>query len=254
MSQKHSSKITILECILIFIAVCFPSVAQKNYKNIPEKVIVLTFDDAIATQYSIVRPLLKKYGFGATFFICEFPPDFNDKTKYMSWEQIAELNKEGFEIGNHTQTHTSVKAYGDEMEKKFTADIDSIEQKCEKYGIPKPINFAYPGCITDSAAAEVLKKKGYVWARTCENKTWNPADCDPMLIPGFSTNGEDSAKIFNFIRQAKKGEIIVLLFHGVPDNVHPWVNLKLELFEAYMKYLYDNNYKVIALRDVLKWK
>jgi peptidoglycan/xylan/chitin deacetylase (PgdA/CDA1 family) len=253
MLKFYHSKILIFG-IYIYITACSPLFAQKNYQKIPEKVAVLTFDDAIATQFNIVRPMLKKYGFGATFFVCEFPPDFNDKTKYMSWEQMAELNKDGFEIGNHTQTHTSVKAYGDDMEKKFTADIDSIEQKCEKYGIPKPTNFAYPGCVTDSLASVILKKKGYIWARTCENKTWNPNDCDPMLIPGFSTAGDDTAKVLDFIRQAKKGEIIVLLFHGVPDNVHPWVNLAPELLETYFKYLYNNGYTCVSLRDVLKWK
>ncbi|MDR3627442.1 MAG: polysaccharide deacetylase family protein [Ignavibacteriaceae bacterium] len=252
----HKCPFKILSLIFLFVynGAVIPSFAQGNYKNIPEKVVVLTFDDAIATQYTNVRPLLKKYGFGATFFICEFPPDFSDKTKYMSWEQIAELNKDGFEIANHTQSHSSVKGYGVDMEKKFTADLDSIELKCEKYGIPKPVNFAYPGCVTDSVAAEILIKKGYVWARTCNEKTWNPAADNPMLIPGFPCQGEDTAKIFNYIRQAKKGEVVVLLFHGVPDNVHPWVNLKPELLELFFRYLHDNGYTVVALRDVLKWK
>lgn len=38
---------------------------------IPDKLVVLTFDDSKASHYTVVRPLLKKYGFGATFFITE---------------------------------------------------------------------------------------------------------------------------------------------------------------------------------------
>ena len=40
---------------------------------LPEKVVVLTFDDAVISQYTYVAKLLKDYGFGATFFVCEFP-------------------------------------------------------------------------------------------------------------------------------------------------------------------------------------
>src|SRR5262245_41933499 len=65
---------------------------------IPDKLVVLTFDDAKASHYTVVRPLLKRYGFGATFFISEgfsFP---SNKTDYLTWEQIARLHQDGFEI------------------------------------------------------------------------------------------------------------------------------------------------------------
>ena len=38
---------------------------------IPDRLVVLTFDDASKSHYTIARPLLKKYGFGATFFVTE---------------------------------------------------------------------------------------------------------------------------------------------------------------------------------------
>jgi peptidoglycan/xylan/chitin deacetylase (PgdA/CDA1 family) len=45
--------------------------SQILKKQIPDKLIVFTFDDATESQYSVVAPLLKQYGFGATFFVCE---------------------------------------------------------------------------------------------------------------------------------------------------------------------------------------
>ena len=41
----------------------------------------------------------------------------------------------------------------------------------------------------------------------------------------------------------------ILVFHGVPDLVHPWVNLKFALFREYMKYLKDSGCRVCSLRD-----
>src|SRR5437899_1133728 len=105
---------------------------------IPDKLVVLTFDDASASHATLVAPLLKQYGFPATFFVCEFPPDFEDKTKYMSWEQIAALAKDGFEIASHTHTHTHV----DKMKpEQFVAELEYIEQRCTALGIARPTTF-----------------------------------------------------------------------------------------------------------------
>src|SRR6266481_7915274 len=99
---------TILLCILGVIGLA-PARIQA-LEAVPDKLVVLTFDDSVASHYSVVRPILKRYGFTATFFITEgfsFP---TNKQDYMTWEQIAELHRDGFEIGNHTRDHLSVDA------------------------------------------------------------------------------------------------------------------------------------------------
>ena len=55
------------------------------------------------------------------------------------------------------------------------------------------------------------------------------------------------------VSQARHGKIAVLQFHGVPDTAHDWVNTPKEQFEAYMKYLADNEFTVIALRDLAQY-
>ena len=53
--------------------------------------VVLTFDDAVSNHATFVAPLLRSPGFQATFFLCEFPPDFAvNKRQYMTWEQIRD--------------------------------------------------------------------------------------------------------------------------------------------------------------------
>src|SRR5215831_12625869 len=97
---------------------------------IPDKLVVLTFDDSVASQYKVVLPLLKKYGFGATFFITEgfsFP---TNKTDYMTWEQIAELHREGFEIGNHTRDHAGVNQLSPGA---LRQQLEAINQRCAEH-------------------------------------------------------------------------------------------------------------------------
>ena len=47
--------------------------------------------------------------------------------------------------------------------------------------------------------------------------------------------------------------IAILTFHGVPDIEHPWVHTEPAQFEAYMAYLAENGYRVIALRDLVDY-
>jgi peptidoglycan/xylan/chitin deacetylase (PgdA/CDA1 family) len=219
-------------------------------KPVPDKVVVLTFDDGVVSHATFVAPLLKKYGFGGTFFVCEFPPDFHDKTKYMTWEQIQQLDRSGFEVANHTKNHTHVT----KMDKaQFVEELAYIENKSAELQISKPVTFAYPGYSTSPSAIETLKEKGYLFARAGGSRPYGPNTDHPYLIPSYSTTGDDKQRVINALQQAKDGKIVVLTVHGVPDTAHDWVSTPPELFEAYLKYLKENNYRVIALRDLSKY-
>lgn len=111
------------------------SEAQILKKPIPNKTVVLTFDDAPASHYSHVAPLLKEKGFGATFFVCEFPPNHTDSTKYMNWRQMQALDRMGFEVANHTHTHAPV---GKLPEEKIRWEMEYIENKMDslKWNLP----------------------------------------------------------------------------------------------------------------------
>src|SRR5213593_1486665 len=93
-----------------FLASDLGTVRTQALERLPDKLVVLTFDDSVASHYSVVRPILKRYGFGATFFITEGFSFRTNKQDYMTWEQIKELHEDRFEIGNHTRDHLGVSA------------------------------------------------------------------------------------------------------------------------------------------------
>ena len=93
-----------LLAVLLYVLVALTAAAAP----VPDKVVVLTFDDSSASHHAVARPLLKRLGFGATFFITEGFTFRTNKRDYMTWEQIAELHRDGFEIGNHTRDHLSL--------------------------------------------------------------------------------------------------------------------------------------------------
>ncbi len=236
----------VLKIVLLLIVPVFCN-SQILKKEIEDKIVVFTFDDATASQYSVVAPLLKQYGFGATFFICEFQPNFSDSSKYMNWRQIKELDKMGFELANHTRTHPNVASINKE---EFLTELNYIENKFDSLAIKKPASFAYPGYGISTSAIKTLQEKGYKFSRAGGSRAYNPLIDNPLLIPSWAMNAENKEEIMQAFDKAKGGEVVVLTIHGVPDVEHPWVNTPPELFKEYLEYLSDNSFKVISLREL----
>lgn len=235
--------------IVFLLSLCLPLTCQSQIlkKPIPDNLVVLTFDDAPASHYSIVAPLLKEHGFNATFYVCEFPPNFADSSKYMNWRQIQALDRMGFDVANHTRTHAHV----DNLNKEeIKAQLGYIENKCEALGIPKPSSFAYPAYDISEACFEVLAEKGYDFARAGGKRAYNPEKDHPYLIPSWATNEDNKDEIMTALKEAKDGKIVVLTVHGVPDVEHPWVNTPPALFGEYLDYLSTYDYKVISMKDL----
>jgi peptidoglycan/xylan/chitin deacetylase (PgdA/CDA1 family) len=229
---------------------------------IPDRLVVLTFDDSSKSHYSVARPLLKKYKFGATFFITEgfdFPTNPKD---YMTWDEIAQLHKDGFEIGNHTRDHRAVT---EKTLAELPAQLRGINVQCKKYGIPIPTSFAYPGNAVAKGALVILRENGFTLARRGgapefsyekgRGFAYEPGLDHALLVPSAG-DARPTWTLDDFkaaVTQAKQGKIAVLQFHGVPDTAHAWVNTRQEQFESYMKYLADNQYTVISMRDLAKF-
>ncbi len=231
-------------------------------KAIPDRLAVLTFDDSAKSHYTVVRPLLKEYEFGATFFITEGFDFKENKKDYMTWEQIRELHEDGFEIGNHTRDHLGIT----EMTVgQLPQQLDGISQQCKMHGIPVPVTFAWPGNALTPAAFDTLKNRGILFARRGgapeypydegRGFAFEPGQDHPLLIPSAG-DARPKWTLPDFIRavqQARDGRIAVLQFHGVPDTAHDWVSSNQQNFEAYMKYLKLEDYRVIALRDLQEY-
>jgi len=236
--------------LLIIMVTAHPGFSKIVKKPIPERMVVLTFDDATASQYSVVAPLLKEYGFGATFFICEFPPNFADTSKYMNWRQIRELDRMGFEIANHTQSHPAIAKLTDD---KIIAQLQYIERKCDSMNIKRPVTFAYPGYSLSLPAIKILQERGYQFSRAGGSRPYDPQTDHPLLIPSWAMNSTNKPLIMDALKEAHDGKIVVLTIHGVPDVEHPWVNTTPELFKEYLQYLKENHFTVIALRDLAQY-
>ncbi len=236
--------------------------APAALEPIPDKLVVLTFDDSSRSHVTVAAPLLKKHGFGATFFVTEGFDFATNKRDYMTWDEIAQLHGDGFEVGNHTRDHRAPSA----RDPKGTIEqIEAINARCLAHGIPRTVTFAYPGNALDKDILPLLRERGIKFARRGGSPeytydkgrgfAYEPGLDHPLLIPsaGDARPGWTLDDFKQAVSQARGGKIAVIQLHGVPDTAHSWVNTPTPLFESYVKYLADNGYRVIALRDLARY-
>jgi peptidoglycan/xylan/chitin deacetylase (PgdA/CDA1 family) len=244
------------------VAMALAAVTAAALEPIPDKLVVLTFDDASKSHYTVARPLLKKHGFGATFFVTEGFDFLTNKRDYMTWGEIKQLHQDGFEIGNHTRDHKAATAKG---LKDYAEQLRAISARCKEHGIPAPTSFAYPGNAIHPGILPILKDSGIAFARRGgapeypykegRGFAYEPGLDHPLLIPsaGDARPGWTLDDLKRAVALARHGRIAVLQFHGVPDTAHDWVSTSAKQFEKYLRYLADEGCKVIAMRDLAKY-
>lgn len=236
--------------------------AIRSAEAIPPKTVVLTFDDAVRSHLTVVAPLLKEYGFGATFFISH--AWMEDQEYFMTWEDVAELHKMGFEIGNHTWTHASFDT--PRTAARLAGEIALVEYELKRVGVPKPITFGWTGNKFGPEAVAVLEKAGFRLARRGMQPEaayaslqlgplFEPQRHHALLIPSAGDAYPDWTldQFKKVVDRAEAGKAAIVQFHGVPDVKHPWVHTPEERFREYMDYLKQGGFHVIAMRDLLPY-
>ena len=250
-------------CLLMFLLLAFlhPLAIGATTAPVPDKLVVLTFDDAVKSHRTFVAPLLKELGFGATFFVTH--AWMNDPTNFMTWEEIGEIHEMGFEIGNHSWTHSDFSQ--PRTAARLTGELYLVDSALAqtKAKVPRPLSFAYCGNTFGPEAVQKITNLGYKFARRGEmpearygtleiGATYDPKRHHPLLIPttGDAYPSWSLEHLKEVLARATNGQIVVLQFHGVPDVAHPWVHTPPERFREYMAYLKENKFRCVAMRDL----
>jgi peptidoglycan/xylan/chitin deacetylase (PgdA/CDA1 family) len=126
---------------------------------LPSKPVILSFDDGWRSQYTEALPILKKYGFIATFFLY---PNVIEHENYMTWDEVRALRDAGMEIGSHSKSHQYMtKQTPEEQLLEVERSKEILE---EKLGV-EVATFAYPFGLSDASLQAMLQDTGYTTAR-----------------------------------------------------------------------------------------
>ncbi|MEI8383135.1 MAG: autotransporter-associated beta strand repeat-containing protein [Planctomycetota bacterium] len=220
-----------------------PEARDILLKPIPDKLVVLTFDDAPASHATVVTPILSGLGFGGSFYVCDFDSFRTRKDWYMTYRQMKAMADAGFEIGNHTLGH------GGGLENYLR-----MEDQLISHHVPKPTTVCWPVYHAAPSIYQDLFTHGYTFGRGGHERPYRPTVDNPFDVPSFTIRDGVTVEAFaRKARLARQGMVVVFCFHGVPDMEHPGVSLEPETFKQMMQYLKDNDYHCIALRDMAKY-
>ncbi len=129
-------------------------------KPLPEKPLILSFDDGYLDAYTGGLPILQQFKVPATFYIIT---DFLDKPNYMSTEQVKALDAAGMEIASHTLDHKSLDKLGEADQRREMAESKAQLESL----LGKPVvHFCYPSGRYDQTSIALAKELGYRTATT----------------------------------------------------------------------------------------
>ena len=164
----------------------------KEGVPLPDKAVILTFDDGYYNNYHYAHPLLEQYGMRAVIspigtwseHYTDHPSECNhDNYSHLTWEQLREMTQSGvWEIQNHSyDLHRNEggqkgaakrKGESDESYRLRLTDDLSAAQKllAENVGVT-PTCFTYPYGAVSEASQGVLEEMGFAASLSCEERT-----------------------------------------------------------------------------------
>lgn len=144
-------------------------------KELPERTVVLTFDDGYENFHSRAMPALAQHGFTATLFVTsgwlqDAGVESSGKRpgRMLNLRQLQEATDAGFEIGAHTRRHPQLDQLSERVIwEELTTSKAWLE---DKLGASVP-GLAYPFGYSNAAVRRLARETGYKYGFAVRNKT-----------------------------------------------------------------------------------
>lgn len=140
--------------------------------TLPERPVVITFDDGFADFFTNALPVLQQHNFSATMYIPTayvsstsrwMEQDGEGNRPLLSWQQIQELDASGIECGTHSHTHPQL----DLLSRLQANEEVTISKRILEEHLERPVtSFAYPHGYYTAETQRLLRKAGYTSACT----------------------------------------------------------------------------------------
>jgi peptidoglycan/xylan/chitin deacetylase (PgdA/CDA1 family) len=117
--------------------------------------VCITFDDGCETDLIAAAPVLREFGYSATFYVTA---GFLDAPGYLTSIQLRELDAQGFEIGCHSMTHAYL---SDIAESDLKREIVDAKNRIEQILEHKIEHFSCPGGRYNQHALEMARSAGF---------------------------------------------------------------------------------------------
>ncbi len=170
-----------------------PEIVAKLKKDeaLPDKTVVLTFDDAYSSVYDIAFPLMKARNWPFTVFVNTNPID-NQRKGFATWDQLREMAEQGGTIANHSTAHGFLprRASGEseaQWRQRITKEIMTAEQRIKEETGQSHKVLAYPYGEFDKRVQALLRELGFI--AFAQNSGPLAPHNDLLALPRFPFGG-----------------------------------------------------------------
>ncbi|MGC9360997.1 MAG: polysaccharide deacetylase family protein, partial [Anaerolineae bacterium] len=152
--------------------------------SLPERPVILTFDDGYCDAYTEAFPALREAGFAGTFFLLTQPIDAGNDA-YVTWDQVMEMHAAGMDMQSHGYTHVDLQGRdADYLVWQMLGSKQAIEERTGEM----VRFFCYPSGRYDEMAIRVLESAHYWGAVTTQQGVDHTSDC-PFELQRIRVHG-----------------------------------------------------------------
>jgi peptidoglycan/xylan/chitin deacetylase (PgdA/CDA1 family) len=176
----------------------------RRRETVPDRAVVLTFDDGYRNNHSVAFPIMRRLGFTATLFIATgYVGGRNTwyqgpELAMAEWDELQEMSAAGFELAPHTVTHPNLRELSTD---EALREIEDSRQQIEHRTGASARVFAYPYGAYTPAIASRLESLGYLGAVTIECGLAGLSH-DPLLLPRVNATEvadvDDATRMLHF--------------------------------------------------------
>lgn len=146
---------------------------------LPDKAVLLTFDDGHVDNYQNAFPILKEFGFIGTFFLITDWVDTN-RPGVVTWAQAQAMKDAGMSIEAHTRTHDTLAGKTtDKQRDEIEGSIKAIEKALGE----APKYFAYPYGSFDQTTLKLVRGAKIQGAFTTHDGAVNSVRSQALNLP-----------------------------------------------------------------------
>lgn len=160
----------------------YTTISPQQYREhlffgtpLPEKPVILSFDDGKDNQISQALPALTQRGMTGTFFIMTV---ILGSKGWMQRDDVKRLADAGMTIGSHTWDHHMVTKYSG---KDFATQLEQPRETLRKLSGQEVDDFAYPYGAWNTAILPHLTKAGYQCAYQLQEQPINAGNPELTL-------------------------------------------------------------------------
>ena len=149
--------------------------ARKGKQQLPEKPIILSFDDGYEDNWRVVLPMLEERGMKAVFYMVT---NSIGKPGYLTWDNLFDMERRGMEIGSHTANHLPLTTLSPEKQRE---ELRLSKLMLEWKGMKTIYSFSYPNGSYNAGVVTMLAEEEYLTAVTGEAGL-NTLETNPYLL------------------------------------------------------------------------